>query len=71
MGFVDTVRVQRLLAIYDGTAGRADAAIIAFSAVYPYVLSGKLRVLAITKPTRAANYPDIPTVAETLPGFAD
>jgi tripartite-type tricarboxylate transporter receptor subunit TctC len=50
--------------------GRVDAVITAFTAVYPYVRSGKLRVLAITKPTRAANYPDIPTMAETLPGFS-
>ena len=50
--------------------GRVDAVITAFTAIYPYVRSGKLRVLAITKPTRAANYPDIPTMAETLPGFS-
>ena len=63
---------------YKGTAqyttellgGRVDAVITAFTAVYPYVRSGKLRVLAITKPTRAASYPDIPAMAETLPGFS-
>ena len=54
----------------DLLSGQVDAVITAFTSMYPYVKSGKLRVLAITKPTRAANYPDIPTIAETLPGFS-
>ena len=36
----------------------------------PYVLSGKLRALAITAASRSSLYPDIPTVAEAgLPGY--
>jgi tripartite-type tricarboxylate transporter receptor subunit TctC len=54
----------------DLMSGQVDAVITAFSSLYPYMKSGKLRVLAIAKPTRAANYPDIPTIAETLPGFS-
>lgn len=50
-------------------AGRVDAVITAFTAVYPFVTSGKLRVIATTRPTRDPLYPDIPTVAETYPGF--
>jgi len=49
--------------------GRVDAAFSAFSSLLPYVRSGKLRLLAIAKATRVANYPDFPTVAETIPGF--
>jgi len=49
--------------------GRVDAAFSAFTSLLPYVRSGKLRLLAIAKATRAANYPDFPTVAETIPGF--
>jgi tripartite-type tricarboxylate transporter receptor subunit TctC len=35
----------------------------------PLVQSGKLRALAVTGLQRAAAAPDIPTVAETIPGF--
>jgi len=51
-------------------SGQVDATITSFSSMYPHVKAGKLRMLAITRPTRAPNHPDIPTVAETLPGFA-
>jgi tripartite-type tricarboxylate transporter receptor subunit TctC len=33
------------------------------------IRAGKVRALAVTTPTRAAALPDLPTVAETLPGF--
>ena len=51
-------------------AGRVDAAFSSFTGVYPFVKSGQLRLLGIAKPTRASNYPDLPTVAETVPGFS-
>jgi tripartite-type tricarboxylate transporter receptor subunit TctC len=34
-----------------------------------YVKAGKLRVLAVTTRTRAAEFPDIPTVGEFVPGY--
>jgi tripartite-type tricarboxylate transporter receptor subunit TctC len=34
-----------------------------------YVKSGKLRALAVTTATRLEAWPDLPTVAETVPGF--
>lgn len=51
-------------------AGRVNAAFSSFTGIYPFVKSGQLRLLGIAKPTRAANYPDLPTVAETVPGFS-
>ena len=51
-------------------AGRVDAAFSSFTGVHPFVMSGKLRLLGIAKATRAANYPDLPTIAESVPGFA-
>ena len=35
----------------------------------PHVKSGRLRALAMTGPKRASFAPDVPAVAETLPGF--
>lgn len=51
-------------------AGRVDAAFSSFTGMYPFVMSGKVRLLGIAKETRAANYPDLPTIAETVPGFS-
>jgi tripartite-type tricarboxylate transporter receptor subunit TctC len=54
----------------DMMGGRVDVAFNAFTSIQPLVQSGKIRLLAIAKPTRAANYPDYPTVAETVPGYS-
>ena len=51
-------------------ADRVDAAFSSFTGIYPHVKAGRVRLLAIAKEKRAANYPDIPTVAETVPGFS-
>jgi tripartite-type tricarboxylate transporter receptor subunit TctC len=34
-----------------------------------YIKSGKLRAVAVASPTRVAGRPEIPAIAETLPGF--
>lgn len=51
-------------------AGRVDAAFSSFTGVYPFVQSGKMRLLGIARATQAPNYPDLPTIAEVVPGFA-
>ena len=51
-------------------AGRVEAAFTSFTGMYPFVMSGKVRLLGIAKATRAPNYPDLPTIAETVPGFS-
>ena len=50
-------------------SGRVDAAFGSFTGFYPFVTSGRGRLLGIAKATRAPNYPDLPTIAETVPGF--
>jgi tripartite-type tricarboxylate transporter receptor subunit TctC len=39
------------------------------SSIAPHVAAGRLRGLAVTTVNRAPAYPDLPTVAETVPGF--
>ena len=50
-------------------AGRVDAAFSSFTGMYPFIQSGKVRLLGIAKATRAPNYPNYPTIAESVPGF--
>jgi len=51
-------------------SGRVDAAFGSFTGLYPFITSGRVRLLGIAKATRAPNYPDLPTIAETVPGFS-
>jgi len=51
-------------------SGRVDAAFGSFTGMYPFVKAGRVRLLGIAKATRAPNYPDLPTIAETVPGFS-
>jgi tripartite-type tricarboxylate transporter receptor subunit TctC len=40
-----------------------------FSSAWPFAKEGKIRVLGVTSATRSAAAPDIPAIAETVPGF--
>jgi len=56
-------------AVIDLVAGQVSALFTALPTVYPQVRSGKLRLIAVTGERRLAALPDIPTIAETIPGF--
>ena len=57
------------LAIPDLVSGKVDVLFDSFVTGMPHVKDGKLRALAVTSAKRSALAPDMPTVAETLPGF--
>ena len=51
-------------------AGRVDAGFSSFTTIYPHAQAKRLHLLGIAKEGRAPNYPDIPTIGETVPGFS-
>ena len=57
------------LAIPDLVSGKIDVLFDSFVTGMPHVKDGKLRALAVTTAKRSALAPDMPTVAEVLPGF--
>ena len=58
-------------AVADLMAGVVDVAMIDSPVVLPQIKGGKLRVLAVSTPNRAAVAPDVPTIAEQgYPGFS-
>jgi tripartite-type tricarboxylate transporter receptor subunit TctC len=56
-------------ALTDLLAGRAQVMFEGMPALIGYVRDGKLRALAVTRPQRSLLFPDLPTVAEFLPGY--
>ena len=56
-------------AIADLVAGQIHFVTPNLSAAIAFVQQGKLRALAVTSKERTKQVPDVPTVAETLPGF--
>jgi tripartite-type tricarboxylate transporter receptor subunit TctC len=50
-------------------AGETDFLASPYSTAKPFIESGQVNVLAISTKERAPYLPDVPTVAETLPGF--
>jgi tripartite-type tricarboxylate transporter receptor subunit TctC len=49
--------------------GEIDMLFDAVLTALPYVKSGRLRGIAVSKATRSSAAPDLPAVAEALPGF--
>ncbi len=56
-------------AIIDLIAGNTQMHIASLITVLPHVRSGRVRGIAVTSAKRSAVVPDIPAIAETLPGY--
>ena len=57
------------LALTDLLAGRVQVMFDVMTASIGYIRAGKLRALAVTTATRSEALPDLPTVADFVPGF--
>jgi len=57
------------LVIQDLLGGNVQISIDAISALSPLAKSGAVRALGIAAPERSNVLPDVPTIAETLPGY--
>ncbi len=60
---------QMTQGVQDVLAGRVQLIIIAVPAAKGHVAAGKLRPLAVTSLQRLPEFPGVPAVAETFPGF--
>jgi len=58
-------------AVVDVIAGRSQALFGGIPYTGPHVKSGRVRAIAIGHPTRMSTWPDVPAIAETLPGFSN
>ena len=81
---LDTVRINKAAGItmgmvsYNGSGpalsdvmgGHVDANLVPLTPAIPQIKSGFLRGLAVTSAERSPFLPEIPTVSETIPGFA-
>lgn len=56
-------------ALADLAGGQVQLAFVSITSGLPLARAGKVRVLGVTSLTRSRAAPDIPTIAETLPGF--
>jgi tripartite-type tricarboxylate transporter receptor subunit TctC len=56
-------------AMLDTVGGQVQMVFSVIPAVLTTIKAGKLRALGITSATRSALVPDIPTIAETVPGY--
>ena len=56
-------------AVVDTVAGQTQVLFTAATQTLPHVKSGKLRLLGVTSAKRAAMFPDVPAIAESLPGY--
>jgi len=54
----------------DVASGRVSMIIEGYSGIIGSVKSGAIKLIAVASPERLPEFPDLPTVAETIPGFS-
>lgn len=57
--------------LQDVAAGQTDMMFVGLPAAAPHVRSGRVRLIAIAGTQRVPAFPDVPTIQETGPAFAD
>ncbi len=57
-------------ALADVGSGRVSMIIEGYSGIVGAVKAGQVKLIAVASPERLPQFPDLPTVAETIPGFA-
>ncbi len=58
------------VALADVAGGRVSMIIEGYSGIVGSVKAGTVKLIAVASPQRLPQFPDLPTVAETLPGFS-
>jgi tripartite-type tricarboxylate transporter receptor subunit TctC len=56
-------------AVTDLIGGQVQVMFDAMISTLPQIQTGKIRALAVTTATRSAMLPDVPAIAETVPGY--
>ncbi|MCC6533446.1 MAG: tripartite tricarboxylate transporter substrate binding protein [Burkholderiales bacterium] len=56
-------------AVLDTVAGQTQMIITAATQTLPHASTGRLRLLGVTRAQRVAMLPDVPAIAESLPGY--
>ena len=56
-------------ALTDLLGGQVNILFDLYNTSLPQIRAGKIRPIALTRPTRGLPLPDVPVIAETLPGF--
>jgi tripartite-type tricarboxylate transporter receptor subunit TctC len=57
-------------ALADVASGRVSMIIEGYSGIVGSVKAGQVKLIAVAAPQRLPQFPDVPTVAETIPGFS-
>ena len=55
--------------ITDVIGGQVQLGIGAYTSLSPHVLSGRVRLIAVTNPVRVPNKPELPIFADAVPGY--
>jgi len=58
------------VAVADVAGGRVSMIVEGYSGILGAVKAGQVKLIAVASPQRLPQFPDLPTVAETLPGFS-